>query len=111
MPALNPCPAASGMNCPSKFSEAKTSVPRGKKGFSEAIFINTSSLILLIFDFLIKGREIKMAAKKPFGGYNICFKGCADSMEKVFGTSKLAPSEMTKKLWAYVKSKKLSGKS
>lgn len=52
-----------------------------------------------------------MAAKKPFGGYNICFKGCGDSMEKVFGTSKLAPSEMTKKLWAYVKSKKLSGKS
>ncbi|MDD5417111.1 MAG: hypothetical protein PHU12_04010 [Candidatus Aenigmarchaeota archaeon] len=48
--------------------------------------------------------------KKAFGGYNICFKGCDDSMEKVFGTGKLAPSEMTKKLWAYVKRKKIAGK-
>ncbi len=49
-------------------------------------------------------------AKKAFGGYTICFKGCKDSMEKVFGTGKLAPSEMTKKMWAYVKRKKLAGK-
>lgn len=49
-------------------------------------------------------------AKKPFGGYSICFKGCTDSMEKVFGTGKITPSEMTKKLWAYVKSKKIAGK-
>ncbi len=48
--------------------------------------------------------------KKAFGGYNICFKGCDESMEKVFGTGKLAPSEMTKKLWAYVKRKKIAGK-
>lgn len=47
---------------------------------------------------------------KAFGGYSICFKGCNDSVEKVFGTGKIAPSEMTKKLWAYVKSKKLSSK-
>ena len=49
-------------------------------------------------------------AKKAFGGYSICFKGCEDSMEKVFGTGKLAPSEMTKKLWHYVKSKRIAGK-
>ena len=48
--------------------------------------------------------------KKPFGGYSICFKGCNDSLEKVFGTGKLAPSEMTKKIWAYVKRHKLAGK-
>ena len=51
-----------------------------------------------------------MAGKKPFGGYSISFKGCTDSMEKVFGSSGIAPSEMTKKLWAYVKKNKLGGK-
>lgn len=49
-------------------------------------------------------------AKKPFGGYTVSFKGCDDSMEKVFGTGKMPPSEMTKKLWAYVKRKGLAGK-
>jgi len=48
--------------------------------------------------------------KKPFGGYSISFKGCTDSMESVFGTGDIAPSEMTKKLWAYVKKKNLAGK-
>ena len=51
-----------------------------------------------------------MATKPAFGGYSISFKGCDDSMEKVFGSGKLAPSEMTKKLWVYIKSKKLSSK-
>lgn len=51
-----------------------------------------------------------MAAKKPFGGYTICFKGDTDTMEKVFGTGAITPSEMTKKIWAHVKGKKLAGK-
>jgi hypothetical protein len=51
-----------------------------------------------------------MAAKKPFGGYSICFAGRQETMEDVFGKGNIAPSEMTKKLWAYVKSKKLAGK-
>jgi len=51
-----------------------------------------------------------MAKKPAFGGYSICFKGCKDSMESVFGSGKIAPSEMTKKLWAYVKKKKIAGK-
>jgi hypothetical protein len=49
-------------------------------------------------------------AKKAFGGYSICFKGRKETMEQVFGSGKLAPSEMTKKLWKYVKGKKLAGK-
>lgn len=49
-------------------------------------------------------------AKKAFGGYKICFKGCSHTMEDVFGRADLAPSEMTKKLWAYVKKHKLAGK-
>lgn len=49
-------------------------------------------------------------AKLAFGGYSICFKGCKDTVESVFGTGKIAPSEMTKKLWVYVKKNKLAGK-
>jgi len=49
-------------------------------------------------------------AKPAFGGYSICFKGCTDSMESVFGSGKISPSEMTKKIWVYVKGKKLSSK-
>jgi len=50
------------------------------------------------------------AKKKAFGGYTISFKGCTESVEKVFGSKPVAPSEMTKLLWVYVKSKKLAGK-
>jgi hypothetical protein len=49
-------------------------------------------------------------AKKAFGGYSICFKGRKDTVEDVFGTGKLAPSEMTKRIWVYVKKHKLAGK-
>ncbi len=48
--------------------------------------------------------------KKAFGGYSISFKGCDDTVESVFGSGDLAPSEMTKKIWAYVKKNKLAGK-
>jgi hypothetical protein len=48
--------------------------------------------------------------KKAFGGYTISFKGCKDTMEKVFGSSPIGPSDMTKKVWAYVKRNKLSKK-
>ncbi len=49
-------------------------------------------------------------AKKAFGGYSISFKGRKDTVESVFGSGKLAPSEMTKKLWTYIKRHKLAGK-
>jgi hypothetical protein len=49
----------------------------------------------------------KAAAKKAFGGYSISFKGCEDTLEGLFGASPIGPSEMTKRLWAYVKKKKL----
>jgi hypothetical protein len=48
--------------------------------------------------------------KKPFGGFSINFKGASDSLESVFGNSPIGPAEMTKKLWAYVKRRKLAGK-
>ena len=48
--------------------------------------------------------------KKAFGGFSISFKGADDSLESVFGGTPIGPAEMTKKLWVYVKRKKLSGK-
>lgn len=50
-------------------------------------------------------------AKRPaFGGFSINFKGASDSLESVFGAAPIGPAEMTKRLWAYVKKKKLAGK-
>ncbi len=49
-------------------------------------------------------------AKKAFGGYTISFKGRKETLESVFGSKPIAPSEMTKKIWAFVKSRKLAGK-
>ena len=48
--------------------------------------------------------------KKPFGGYAINFKGCTETMEAVMGGAPIGPSEMTKKIWAYVKRKRLAKK-
>jgi hypothetical protein len=49
----------------------------------------------------------KAKKRKAFGGMTICFKGCKDPIEKVFGPGKVAPSLMNKKLWGYIKKKKL----
>ena len=46
-------------------------------------------------------------AKKAFGGYSISFKGCKDSLESLFGSTPIGPSVLTKKLWGYVKRKRL----
>lgn len=48
--------------------------------------------------------------KKPFGGYSISFAGQTTTLEEVFGKNPITPSEMTKKLWGYVKSKKLASR-
>ena len=53
---------------------------------------------------MAKGKRV------AFGGYSISFKGCNDTMSSVFGEKPIGPSEMTKKLWVYVKRKKLAGK-
>ena len=52
----------------------------------------------------------KTGAKAAFGGYAICFKGCANTLESVFGDKPIGPSQMTKLLWAFIKGKKLAGK-
>ena len=53
----------------------------------------------------------KSKAKKPaFGGYAISFEGRQETVEKVFGKKPIAPSEMTKKIWAFVKANSLSNR-
>jgi hypothetical protein len=40
----------------------------------------------------------------PFGNYRINFSKVKDvTLDKVFGTGDLMPSDMTKKLWKFVK--------
>ena len=56
-------------------------------------------------------KKSKSKAKKPaFGGYAISFAGRNETAEQIFGQKPIAPSEMTKKIWAFVKSKKLSNR-
>ena len=57
-----------------------------------------------------KSTSTKRKIKKPFGGYAISFKGREETMEQVFGKANITPSEMTKKLWKFIKSKRLSNK-
>ena len=46
-------------------------------------------------------------SKKAFGGFVLDFRYCEDSLEKVFGKEPVTPSEMTKKLWKYIKKEHL----
>jgi chromatin remodeling complex protein RSC6 len=48
-----------------------------------------------------------MVKKKAFGGYHIVPD---EHLAKIIGKGKASPSEMTKKLWAYIKRNKLSRK-
>jgi hypothetical protein len=53
----------------------------------------------------------KSKSRKPaFGGYAISFAGRQETVEQVFGNKPIAPSEMTKKIWAFVKAKSLSNR-
>jgi len=58
-----------------------------------------------------KKKVTKSKTKKlPFGGYAINFAGRKETVEQVFGNKPIAPSEMTKRIWKFVKSKKLSNR-
>ena len=58
-----------------------------------------------------KKTATKSKAKKPaFGGYAINFAGRQETVEQVFGKKPIAPSEMTKKIWVFIKSNSLSNR-
>jgi len=60
----------------------------------------------------VKRRTVskKSKTKKPFGGYTINFKNRKETLEQVFGKDSIPPSQMTKKLWKFVKAKRLGHK-
>ena len=58
-----------------------------------------------------KKTATKSKSKKPaFGGYAINFAGRQETVEQVFGKKPIAPSEMTKKIWVFIKSNSLSNR-
>lgn len=58
-----------------------------------------------------KKKTTKSKTKKAaFGGYAINFAGRKETVEQVFGKKPIPPSQMTKKIWAFVKAKKLSNR-
>jgi len=57
-----------------------------------------------------KKKPAKKGSKKAFGGYSVSFAGRKETLEDIFGKTAIAPSMMTKKLWAFVKKHKLGKK-
>ena len=58
-----------------------------------------------------KKKATKSKTKKLlFGGYAINFAGRKETVEQVFGNKPIAPSEMTKRIWKFVKAKRLSNR-
>ncbi len=58
-----------------------------------------------------KKKATKSKTKKlPFGGYAINFAGRKETVEQVFGNKPIPPSEMTKKICKFIKSKSLSNR-
>ena len=55
-------------------------------------------------------KKRKKGKGKAFGGYTINFGKCNHSAKQIFGSSAIAPSMMTKKLWAHVRACKLAKK-
>ena len=57
-----------------------------------------------------KSKSKSKGNKKPFGGYAISFAGRTETVEEVFGKGSITPMEMTKRIWKFVKGKKLSNR-
>jgi len=57
-----------------------------------------------------KSKSKSKSKRKPFGGYAINFAGRTETVEQIFGTKPVTPSEMTKKIWIFIKSRHLANK-
>ncbi len=57
-----------------------------------------------------KSRSKSKSKRKPFGGYAISFAGRTETVEQIFGKKPVTPSEMTKKIWVFIKSRRLANK-
>jgi hypothetical protein len=43
-----------------------------------------------------------MPKNKDWGGVQMDFSGCTDSMESIFGTDDISPGILSRRLWAYI---------
>jgi len=59
--------------------------------------------------FSLLSLAVKTGGKK-FGGYVISFAGITATAEQIFGKTPIAPSEITKKIWAFIRANKLGGR-
>ena len=57
-----------------------------------------------------KSKSKSKGKNKPFGGYAISFSGRTETVEQVFGKDEITPSEMTKRIWKFIKAKRLSNR-
>lgn len=48
------------------------------------------------------------AGKGGFGNYRVCFAGCKQTLESVYGNQPMKPSEMNKAIWKFIRENKLS---
>jgi hypothetical protein len=46
-----------------------------------------------------------MPKNKDWGGVQMDFSGCRDSLESIFGTDDISPGILSRKLWDYIKRK------
>ena len=57
-----------------------------------------------------KTKSTSKTKKPAFGGYAINFAGRDETVEQVFGNKPIAPSDMPKTIWTFVKSNSLSNR-
>lgn len=55
-----------------------------------------------------KSKKKSKGKRKAFGGYSISFAGRQETLEQVFGRGNIVPSQMTKKIWQFIKAKRLA---
>jgi len=53
------------------------------------------------------GSETAAKGRAAFGGVTVSFKGVTETAEEVFGRVPIAPTEMAKILWQFVKGRGL----
>src|SRR5262245_37206923 len=84
----------------------------GNRSAVRRIFFGPAPLVVLptIGPTRLGGTMPKKTTKPAFGGSAISFEGCTDTLESLYGSAPIGPSEMTKKIWTYVKRRGLAKK-
>ena len=82
------------------------SSPKGSKSDSAEISIENLDVWFLNNCIYMQAKQLYfMVKRKPFGGYHIAPDV---HLAKIIGHGKATPSQMTKKIWQYIKKHKLA---